>query len=437
LDEHIVARGPVADRPASGEYDGQLYLALDDQTLYSWDEAGSTWNEAVSGGSGGSGFSVPYQLPDDPEGQTVFNASVDEASMSPGDFRSYQFNLNETPVFSAITGKAGGSGLRFAFISNSQLSASYGTPFSPQNAVSLRALDNGGNKVAKLTNNPVGSTLFTHNESGNDELKLGSGALSKLSISQDLNTNSNSIIADSGEVIRVDVPDSSAQGEEVQTELTTDGDGHITIGGISNGSGGFQGVDKKTEIKYADIRSKTDTFSPSTDADVILESDTVIAEVTTDGTNTVGIQPRQIDGAITTVKHSGGTGEINFGGSLGLTLGGTGDYVHLLYTDSDDWTILASNCRIVESVSPGATDASVLLDTNTETAKIVPNGTNEISFRQVGEGRTITVIHDTGGTNSPEVTFDGSQFIGSAPANLTDAGDAVRVEYIDGGWVEL
>jgi len=55
LDEKVVERGQEADRPASGTYDGELYLALDTQTLYSWDDAGSTWNEAVSGGSGGGG----------------------------------------------------------------------------------------------------------------------------------------------------------------------------------------------------------------------------------------------------------------------------------------------------------------------------------------------------------------------------------------------
>jgi len=48
LDESAVARGPIADRPASGDYDDAMYYATDQLTLYQWDETGTTWN-AIGG----------------------------------------------------------------------------------------------------------------------------------------------------------------------------------------------------------------------------------------------------------------------------------------------------------------------------------------------------------------------------------------------------
>jgi hypothetical protein len=52
LDKHVVERGVLADRPATGEYDNELYLATDDQTLYRWDDSAASWAVAIS--SGGS-----------------------------------------------------------------------------------------------------------------------------------------------------------------------------------------------------------------------------------------------------------------------------------------------------------------------------------------------------------------------------------------------
>lgn len=43
VDEHAIARGPVSERPSSGEYDGELYFAMDDVVLYAWDAGQGAW----------------------------------------------------------------------------------------------------------------------------------------------------------------------------------------------------------------------------------------------------------------------------------------------------------------------------------------------------------------------------------------------------------
>ena len=43
IDELAIERGAVADRPDSGDYDDELYLATDQQILYRWDAAATDW----------------------------------------------------------------------------------------------------------------------------------------------------------------------------------------------------------------------------------------------------------------------------------------------------------------------------------------------------------------------------------------------------------
>jgi len=43
IDELAIERGAAADRPASGDYDDELYLATDQQILYRWDETETDW----------------------------------------------------------------------------------------------------------------------------------------------------------------------------------------------------------------------------------------------------------------------------------------------------------------------------------------------------------------------------------------------------------
>ena len=41
LDELAIDRGPISSRPTSGDYDDQMYYAVDQRILWRWD-AGST-----------------------------------------------------------------------------------------------------------------------------------------------------------------------------------------------------------------------------------------------------------------------------------------------------------------------------------------------------------------------------------------------------------
>lgn len=50
VDEHAIARGPIEDRPDQGEYDDELYYAVDQRVLWRWDEGESDWQ--IGGGTG-------------------------------------------------------------------------------------------------------------------------------------------------------------------------------------------------------------------------------------------------------------------------------------------------------------------------------------------------------------------------------------------------
>lgn len=60
VDEHGIDSGTLADRPASGEYDDELYLALDQRILWRWDADANDW--AAVAGLGSEGDPLPESL---------------------------------------------------------------------------------------------------------------------------------------------------------------------------------------------------------------------------------------------------------------------------------------------------------------------------------------------------------------------------------------
>lgn len=74
LDELAIDRGTLGERPSSGDYDDQLYLAIDDPssgeaTLYRWDEDASAWGvfsrpSTKADLTGEGGVLVSSQVPD-------------------------------------------------------------------------------------------------------------------------------------------------------------------------------------------------------------------------------------------------------------------------------------------------------------------------------------------------------------------------------------
>lgn len=75
LDELAIERGPIANRPASGEYPDALYLATDEQTIYRWDENASDWVAAADvGGDGGGNIATVTVASSDSSVSADFNA---------------------------------------------------------------------------------------------------------------------------------------------------------------------------------------------------------------------------------------------------------------------------------------------------------------------------------------------------------------------------
>lgn len=57
LDELAIERGPVADRPTSGDFDDEIYYATDQRIFWKWDDAAGNWDPV--GGAGSEGTPLP------------------------------------------------------------------------------------------------------------------------------------------------------------------------------------------------------------------------------------------------------------------------------------------------------------------------------------------------------------------------------------------
>lgn len=81
VDEVVVERGPVSNRPASGAYNNSLYLSVDTDELYRWNQSAGSWEVVLgfSGLSGGVGIS-PSSIAD---GDTLSVAWEDANDLDP------------------------------------------------------------------------------------------------------------------------------------------------------------------------------------------------------------------------------------------------------------------------------------------------------------------------------------------------------------------
>jgi len=89
-----------------------------------------------------------------------------------------------------------------------------------------------------------------------------------------------------------------------------------------------------------------------------------------------------------------------------------------------------------EVLSP-ANGAAVAPSDNTRAARVNPDGTNTVDLSDnEREGHVVTVIHN-GGSNTPTLSFDDADFVGTGPANITSAGATATLLNTDGtasGW---
>jgi len=88
-----------------------------------------------------------------------------------------------------------------------------------------------------------------------------------------------------------------------------------------------------------------------------------------------------------------------------------------------------------------ANGAATTVAEDTEVHVVTPDGTNTVDLSNVEEaGREVTVVHASGGANTPTVAFDDADFVGTGPANMTSAGATATVQNTDGsasGWVVI
>lgn len=101
------------------------------------------------------------------------------------------------------------------------------------------------------------------------------------------------------------------------------------------------------------------------------------------------------------------------------------------YFEGDDGTY-------TETLAPG-NGSAVAPSEHTRTAVVTPDGTNNVDLsNNERTGHVITVVHGSGGSSTPAVSFSDSDFVGTGPSNLGDAGATATVLNVDGtssGWV--
>jgi len=115
----------------------------------------------------------------------------------------------------------------------------------------------------------------------------------------------------------------------------------------------------------------------------------------------------------------------------------TNEKVRQRFEDGDYLNDGATEQTATDSPANGA-DTIVADDTDVHI--VTADGTNTVDLSNAEDGgRTVTVVHD-GGANTPTVSFDDADFVGTGPADLTAAGATATVENIDGtagGWVVI
>lgn len=110
VDELAIDRGAIADRPATGDYDDQLYYAVDQRTLWRWDETGSDWNAA--GGLGASGSRIPgttYREKLDAQEVSTEDADIDSLGVVETDERNLSAFQNVGRMWDAMEHSISGS----------------------------------------------------------------------------------------------------------------------------------------------------------------------------------------------------------------------------------------------------------------------------------------------------------------------------------------
>lgn len=169
IDELAVERDTIANRPASGSYDDELFLATDQLTLYQWDESAAAWSAVA--GLGTSGSPLPFYA-STLNGADLENATAGTVPTAQGDG-------------SLSMAEAGGSGTEVfggwehvASYSNSGATATNEVTFTTaydELALQLHPVQETSNRSITLQVNGVTSGYSPNSEPGGAGWQLGWG----------------------------------------------------------------------------------------------------------------------------------------------------------------------------------------------------------------------------------------------------------------------
>lgn len=77
VDEKAVERDVVDNRPESGTYDGELFLATDEGILYQWDETNTQWTVILEAGTDQAIDLIDVETSDDlPDKSTLSKPTI-------------------------------------------------------------------------------------------------------------------------------------------------------------------------------------------------------------------------------------------------------------------------------------------------------------------------------------------------------------------------
>lgn len=383
-------RGTKANRPASGDFEDQLYLATDEQVLYRWD--GTSWVAAISGGvsdtyTGIKEFSTEQGLIS-ASGGLNGNGNIE---LDP------QFLWAPTSTVDVSTPIVSADPQTVLLFSNSSDAYTINytgsdTLFSQTAGLAFNGIDIDGED---------GGTIFDISGQAQIIFQRGGGPVIEDtgSGSADPGTIADAFIFGINATIGTGTADS---------KLTLDSNQFIVFSRSEVQSGFLELTGSVGQLQIKNCHS-----SLTLSTDFVIDNQGSIAQIVIDG-------------------YAGRTDGSPFN-NIDPTANNT--IVRNVYGVRD--SRIAAIDNLTESLSPSTTGGSVTPAEDTETATITPDGTTTVNLSGTDErsGRSILVVMDSGGTNSPSVTFDGADFVGTAPGDLAAAGESVEVQYIGTGWV--
>jgi hypothetical protein len=404
----------------------------------------------LTGISGGGGVTVP----DDPDGFTVRDASVDVGSASFGDSFTYEYLINGSTAFRAVGIKQGGqlvTGL------DAGSSVSFGSKSNLQNKFRLAGnlTQNDENVFRFIAPDGQGGldTLMEYNTGENRKLSIGDFVHDfvndKSALNGDLfmDTFSTLVFSGASTLARYNVDSGEPADTTVGYSLEhASGGSLIQIEGDADGSGGVQAGTERTTIDSADVRRSAKSYSGTSSITVPDWISVVKVDAAEQGQVNVDISNRETEQNRVLVYVTSATNTADEvlvdGNSLSITrLLKNNEHVELQYIDGTWETVSENTSENVISVSP-STDSQYSVpeavdSRGLEHVNFTPDGSNDFDLSSVlpRDGRELTIAHTGGSGSPPTISYSNTSVLrGGVPADLTTAGSTLTLVGADGQW---